>query len=318
MAYRFLLEVPENLYEQANVVINHAPNAGINDTHIGIAGEFDNPGITITISAHTLEITSRLREWYDDVKANQPDAGVVNYYFTDGRRMSVGDSDPLEVVAAIRRDQPWVERSIPKIGDHATRTGPAGTLAPARGSNVAASARTGVVNAPRVGNITIRATDEPTDHPSLHIDGVDMIHIEAMDLFRAEEAYGEVFGASLLDRADRDGKGGYEWYNADPPETSDVRTVPEPDFAFLQNGPLVIAIERMGRALPIPVLSNVPAPVKLLVTDESFQSIRAEALVRNWTIMDENTPGIHIFRDPFGYTWEIHAESFEKEVSIDA
>lgn len=320
MAYRFLLEVPQSLYEQANVVISHAPGAGINDTHRGIAGDFDNRGITITVSAHTLEVVSRLRDWYDDVQANIPNAEVVNYYFTDGTRVPVSAVDPAVIVAAIRRDQPWVDRSIPKIGEHETRTGPASALKPAMASVETHAARTGaaLINAPRVGNITIVATDEPTDHPTITIDGATMLRLPMIDLFRAEEAYAEVFGAELIDRADRDGHGGYIWYNASPGHEGDVRTVPEADFAFLQNGPLTIALERLGRAVPLDVHGNVPAPVKLMVADDSLEIIKAEALVRNWTVMDDTTAGIFVFRDPFGYTWEIHAESFEKEAISNA
>lgn len=320
MAYRFLLEVPQSLYEQANVVISHTPDAGINDTHDGIAGDFDNQGITITVSAHSLEVVSRLKEWYDDVQNTIADAGVVNYYFTDGTRVPVGDSDPAAVVAAIRRDQPWVDRSIPKIGDHQTRTGPASALQPARASADTRGSRTGaaLVNAPRVGNVTILATDEPTDHPTVTIEGATMLHLPVIELFRAEQAYAEVFGAQLVDRADRDGSGGYVWHNAEPGHRGDVRTVPEADYAILQNGPFTVALERMGRAIPLEVHGNVPAPVKLLVPDASLETIKAEALVRSWTVMDDKTPGIFVFRDPFGFTWEIHAESFEKEVLIDA
>lgn len=320
MAYRFLLEVPETLYEQANVVISSTPGAIINDTHDGIAGDFDNPGITITVSAHTLDIAWRLKDWYDDVQANIPDAAPVNYLFTSGSRVPVANADPAAVVAAIRRDQPWVDRSIPKIGEHRTHTGPADALKPAMASveTVALRSGTAMVNAPRVGNVSILATDEPTDHPSVTIDGATMLHLPMIDLFRAEQAYAEVFGAQLVDRADRDGEGGYVWHNAEPGQASDVRTVPEADFAFLQNGPLTLALERQGRAEPLDVHSNVPEPIKLLVPDASLDSIKAEALVRNWTVMDDRTQGIFVFRDPFGYTWEVHAESFEKEVLVDA
>lgn len=193
-------------------------------------------------------------------------------------------------------------------------------MKPAMASVESVANRTGaaLISAPRVGNVTILATDEPTDHPAITIDGATMLHLPMIDLFRAEQAYAEVFGAQLVDRADRDGRGGYVWHNAEPGQWSDVRTVPEADFAFLQNGPLTLALERMGRAEPLDVHSNVPAPVKLLVPDESLESIKAEALVRNWTVMDNKTPGIFVFRDPFGYTWEIHAESFEKDVLADA
>lgn len=318
MAYRFLLEVPEDLYSQANVVISHAPNCGITDTHDGIHGDFDSPGITLTLSAHTLDIVWRLKDWYDDVLENIPNPGPVNYLFTDGSRVPVAGTDPADVVAAIRRDQPWVERTIPKIGEHNTHTGPEGVLKQASASVATRASDTAVVNAHRVGNVTILATDEPTDHPTITIDGATMLHLPMIDLFRAEQAYAEVFGTRLVDRADRDGQGGYIWHNAEPGQWGDVRSVPEADFAFLQNGPLTLALERLGRAAPLNVHGNVPAPVKLLVPDENFETIKAEALVRNWTVMDDTTPGIFVFRDPFGFTWEIHAQSYEKDALSDA
>lgn len=318
MAYRFLLEVPDALYAQANVVISHAPNAGIVDLHEGIGGDFDAQGKTLTLSAHSLDIAWRLNEWYADVTANMPGAGPVNYVFTNGLRMHVAEHDPAEVVAAIRRDQPWVDRSIPKIGDHVTRMGPADALKPAMASVETRSYSTAVVNQPRVGKVTILATDEPTDHPTMTVDDATMLHVEMIDLFRAEAAYREVFGAVIVDRADRDGKGGYIWHGEDLSTDNDVRTMPEADFSFLQNGPLALALERVGRAAPLHVHGNVPAPVRLLVSDDSLESIKGEVLVRNWTIMDDTTPGVFAFRDPFGYTWAVHSESFEKDALSDA
>lgn len=318
MAYRFLLEVPEELYEQANVVVNHAPGAGINDTHDGIAGDFDNQGITMTLSAHSLDIAWRLKDWYADVQANIPNARPVNYLLTNGTRLSVADTDPSDVVAAIRRDQPWVERTIPKIGEHITHTAPAGTLKPAMASLETQAYGTAVVNAPRVGDISILATDEPTEHPTVTIEGATMLHLPMIDLFRAEQAYAEVLGLQLIDRADRDGEGGYLWHNAEPGHAGDVRETPEADYAILQNGPLTLALERLGRAAPLDTHTNVPTPVRLLVSDPSLDIIKAEVLVRNWTVMDESTPGIFVFRDPYGFTWEAHAESFEKDALPDA
>lgn len=313
MAYRFLLEVPDALYAQANVVISHTPDAGIVDVHEGVMGDFDTQGKTMTLSAHSLDIAWQLFDWYAEVQATTPGAGPVNYAFTNGTRMHVAEHDPADVVAAIRRDQPWVDRTIPKIGDHATRVGPADALKPAMASIETRALGTAVVNAPRVGNITILATDEPTEHPTMTVEGVTMLHLPMIDLFRAERAYAEVLGAELVDRADRDGSGGYLWHGVEHAHDSDVRTVPEADFAFLQNGPLVIALERMGRAAPLDVHSNVPNPVRLMVSDASFEIIKAETLVRNWTVMDDSTPGVFMFRDPYGYTWAVHSESFEKD-----
>lgn len=316
MAYRFLLEVPDALYAQANVVISHTPDAGIVDVHEGIGGDFDNEGKTLTLSAHSLDVVHRLSDWYTDVLFTTPNADMVNYALTNGTRLPVSGTDPGDVVAAIRRDQPWVERSIPKIGEHSTKTAPAGVLQPASG--VAVREALDTKNGPLLGNITILATDEPNDHPVITIDDVTMLHLPVIDLARPERAYGEIFGAAMVDRADRDGRGGWIWHGASYDIEQEAQFGTEPDFAFVQNGPLVIALERMGRAYPLDVFANPPAPIRLLVTDDSFTSIRGEVFARNWNVFDDATPGVFGFRDPFGYTWAIHSESSEKETVSNA
>ncbi|MCO5216326.1 MAG: hypothetical protein M9950_09260 [Thermomicrobiales bacterium] len=312
MAYRFLLEVPDALYAQANAVITAAPDADINDVHNGIAGHFDLGGKTITLSAHSLDIVTRLDAWMQDVRAHG-DQSTATYYLTDGRRLTVGETPVEDIVAAIRRDQPWVERFIPKIGDHATRTGPEGTVAAAVATAEARAAGVAVVNAPKIGNITILATDEPTNHPVIDIDDTKLLHLPVIDLARPERAYGEVFGAAVVSRADRDGRGGWKWLGVSYDTEQEAQFGSEPDYAFVQNGPLLLALERMGRAYPLDVFIKIPAPIRLLVTDESFDAIKANVLVRNWNVFDDSTQGVFGFRDPFGYTWSIHSESFEKD-----
>lgn len=316
MAYRFLLEVPEALYAQANVVISHTPDAGIVDVHDGIVGDFDNDGQTLTLSAQTLDVVSRIGEWYDQVVATTPGAGAVNFLLTNGRRMPVGTIDDAEVVNAIRHDQPWVERSIPKIGEHMTRTAPTGTLKPAVSSTDMKAAGLGTL--PSISNITILATDDPTDHQAITVDDVTMYHLEVIDLANPERTYGEIFGAALVDRADRTANGEYIWHGAGYDFEQEAQFGSEPDFAFLQNGPLVIALERMGRGLPLDVFANPPAPIRLLVDDASLAAIRGNVLTRSWNVFDDSVPGIFVFRDPMGYTWAIHGESAEKEAAANA
>jgi uncharacterized glyoxalase superfamily protein PhnB len=41
-------------------------------------------------------------------------------------------------------------------------------------------------------------------------------------------------------------------------------------------------------------------------------------MVRNWNVFDDSTGGVFGFRDPFGYTWAIHSESFEKGAPANA
>lgn len=306
MAYRFLLEVPDALYNQANMVITATDDADIVDVHEGIGGDFYAEGKTITMLAYSLEIVERLATWYADAGSTDVPVAVV---LTNGTKMVPGDMSSGDIVAAIRRDQPWVERSIPKIGDHATTTAPAAGFAPAT-----ATAESGVATAkgPRVAEVEILATDEPTDHPTVNIDDYVMLHLPVIDLARPERAYAEVFGARLVGQANRDGQGGWEWLDPHYDVEQEAQFGTEPDYAFLQNGSLSIALERVGRAYPLDVFANPPLPIRLLVSDSSYESIKAEALARNWNVFDVATPGVFGFRDPFGYTWAIHSESFEK------
>lgn len=313
MAYRFLLEVPDALYAQANVVISATPDADIVDVHEGIGGDFDNEGKTLTLVAYSLDIVRRLDEWVHEVQRVEGNTAPVQYLLTDGRKLTVFADSTEDIVAAIRRDQPWTERFIPKIGDHITRTGPNGTVLNPVATDEARAAGVAVVNAPKLGQITILATDEPKDHPTIDIQDVTMLHLPVVDLSRPERAYGEVFGAATIGRANRDGKGGWIWLGAGYDVEQEAQLGSEPDFAFVQNGPLTIALERMGRAYPLDVFRNPPAPIRLLVDDASFESIKAQVLVRNWNVFDATTPGVFGFRDPFGYTWGVHSESFEKE-----
>src|SRR5918998_1335625 len=51
----------------------------------------------------------------DALGASRPDLRIVLH---SGVRLDLEQLDRGAMVAAIRRDQPWVERSIPKVGEH--------------------------------------------------------------------------------------------------------------------------------------------------------------------------------------------------------
>lgn len=316
MAYRFLLEVPEALYAQANVVISHTPDAGIVDVHDGIVGDFDNDGQTLTLSAFSLDVVSRVEAWYDEVLVTTPNAGEVNFLLTSGKRLPVGSVEATQIVNAIRHDQAWVERSIPKIGEHTTKTAPRGTLEAAVAKPNTRSA--GSATLPSIADITILATDDPSDHKAITVDDVTMYHLEMIDLANPERIYGEIFGASLVDRADISARGEYIWHDASQDPDQEVEGAIEADFSFLQNGSFVVAMQRMGRSWPLDVFANPPAPIRLLVDDASLAAIRGNVLTRSWNVFDDSTPGIFVFRDPFGYTWAIHNVSTQKDSNSNA
>src|SRR5699024_6963544 len=72
MAYRFILEVPESLVGDANVVINTTGDAQahfVRDSH-GLG--FEDPYKDFPISAHSLRIIDAIYAWYADMGANDP------------------------------------------------------------------------------------------------------------------------------------------------------------------------------------------------------------------------------------------------------
>src|SRR5262245_27501351 len=108
MAYRFLLEVPESLGAEANVAVGAADDAQVVVVRDSHGRDFDEPYLDLTIAARTLRVIETLYDWFDQLGASRPDIGIVLH---SGERLSLEAHDRDTLVAAIRRDQPWVERS---------------------------------------------------------------------------------------------------------------------------------------------------------------------------------------------------------------
>src|SRR5699024_1208839 len=113
MAYRFILEVPEFLVGDANVVINTTGDAQTHFARDSHGLGFEDPYKDFSISAHSLRIIDAIYAWYADMDAAWPGSRInVMIALHSGERLSIGDIPKSQMVAAIRRDQPWVERSI--------------------------------------------------------------------------------------------------------------------------------------------------------------------------------------------------------------
>ncbi len=157
MAYRFLLEVPESLADDAGTAVGAAGDAQIvvrrSKSH---SLTYDDPYVDMTVAAHSLEVVPAVFAWFDRFRPSQPEIGIVLH---SGERLSLKDHSRASLAAAIRRDQPWVERTAPKIGDHEEDYGSTGTVAAVRSSRSAAAlleSPTELVEAPAKG-VTIRA-----------------------------------------------------------------------------------------------------------------------------------------------------------------
>ena len=72
MAYRFLLEVPETLVGDANIVVNHVPDAEVilaRDSH-GLG--YEDPYKDLSVAAHSLRVLDAIYAWYEDMGATSP------------------------------------------------------------------------------------------------------------------------------------------------------------------------------------------------------------------------------------------------------
>lgn len=314
MAYRFILEVPESLVGDANVVINTTGDAQahfVRDSH-GLG--FDDPYKDFPVAAHSLRIIDALYAWYADMGANNPASRLnVRIVLHSGERLGIGDVPKSQMIAAIRRDQPWVDRSIPKIGEHETRT-TGGTeiiesavVPDTSGRDEVAVAAT--LERPIVGDwvkpTTILAGDEEIARMGITVAGVPQVLVKVYDLAKPQRVYGELFGLEIIGRGNRLPDGGWEFLPARYDMEQEAQWGDEPDFAFLQNGPLSVAVQRMGRGLPLDVYSELLKPIRVVVDMPSLRRIRALVLMRSYNVLDDSRDDVFIFRDPFAYTWAV-------------
>lgn len=311
MAYRFLLEVPESLVEDANVVVSHVGDAQVILAHASHGVGFDEPYQDLTIAAHSLRAIQAIYKWKADIDRNAPlSRNRVRIALHSGERLTVGETDYGQMVAAIRRDQPWVERSIPKIGEHQTRTGPTrlheepeSTPLP-RETQVAIDDYAPAAKPPHLADVRILATDDASTHPTLIVDGIPFIELGFSDLARPEHVYGEMFGLQIVGRGNRAANGGWEFIEPGYDIEQEAQFGTEPQYAFLQNGPLALALKRLGRGYPLDHYTKIPEPIHLLMDMESLGRVKALVLLRSWDVRDPRPDGL-IFRDPFGYTWAL-------------
>lgn len=307
MAYRFLLEVPEMLAEDANVVVNAVDDAQVvlaRDSH-GLG--FDDPYQDLTVAAHSLRVIEAVYAWYADLGAHTPESRInLRIVLHSGERLSVHDLSRAEMIAAIRRDQPWVERSIPKIGEHDTKvTGGTEIIESAvvvdEPDQIAIDG--GAAVAVRIPTITILAADEAKAKAGITVGGVPQVLLHVYDLAAPERVYGELFGLELVGRGVRKPGGGWTFLPPAYDDEQEAQWGVEPDVAFLQNGPLSVAVQREGRGYPLDY-ANVPDPIRLTVDEASLNRVRGLVLMRSYNVIDSR-PDAFVFRDPFGYTWSL-------------
>ncbi len=290
MAYRFMLETPMADASEAEIALTKTPNVQIVMNRTSFADGFDRPRAALTLSAPDLTVIHTLYQWLETTKP-RPN---VRFVFYSGRRVDLDDFDEGSLIAAIRRDQPWVEHSIPKIGDHV----PQPWIGPE------ASRGTAAMNAAIAGDreTFMEESVVVVEEPRVVIESVNYLAINVPDLPRAEAFYHDLFGMDVVARTKSEEGGGYRLLPADYNPVDAVLSGEVADDSFLRSGALLIALHRVGRGSRIE--RTMIDRVSIRVDAETFNRLRGQMLMRNY----ENLGGGHTyfaFRDPYGVPWEV-------------
>ncbi|MGI9254245.1 MAG: VOC family protein [Thermomicrobiales bacterium] len=299
MAYRFLLETPEGLAPEASLAVNGTPDAQVilvRDSH-GLG--FEDGYVDQTIAAHSLRVIDSLYDWFDTLGASRSDIRLVLH---SGERVSLEGVDRGAMVAAIRQDQPWVERTLPKVGEHAEQyfETPATTPGDPLGIRIDGAGS----NAPDVP--LGLATAAPDLVRRVRLGRVNHIAVLVNDLAKAETFYQQFLDMDMIGRFRRGGLGGLELVEEGYDWTAAIHAGTPADVTFVNNGAITLALINAGRGMR---LDRGPIDhISISVDGGTFDSLRGEALVRP-LIVNNNTDASFRFVYPFGIGWEITREA---------
>ncbi len=299
MAYRFLLEAPESLASEASLAVDGTPDAQVvlvrNSHGLGI----DDESVDLTVAAHSLQVIDWLYDWFDVLGASRPDIRLVLH---SGDRLSLEEVDRGAMVAAIRRDQPWVERSIPHVGDHEEPFNPE----PVGGAPEVNAIDGAGGNAPDrlVADYLVTGNEVaiPEMTQRVHLRAVNHIAIWVNEPAKAERFYGDYLNMEITGRARRGDGGALELLEPDFDWTDAIRDGVQPDITYLSNGAVSLLLMNAGRGARLE--RGLLDHISVAVDGSTFAMLKGEALVRSLVLLGTSESGFR-FRDPFGLTWEI-------------
>jgi hypothetical protein len=295
MAYRFLLEVPAQRAEEAAVIVTATGDAQVLVNRPAHGLGFDEPYANLTVAAHSLEVIQPIHAWAAEIGATRPDSRFhVGIVLHTGERIGLHETSVPDVVAAIRRDQPWVERFTPKIGEHEFDT-PRPRVT-ATGAMVAVAEPTT--------DATILAANLIEAEEELTVRGTTYAVIQLNDLPVAERVYHDLFGLEIRQRMRQDDDGAWQEQGTGYEHDTAAQEGTESDIAFLTNGALNVALMRAGRAARLDY-NEVRGEISIRVNPETAARIKALVLMRNYTMLTSAGRAFG-FRDPFGVVWNIH------------
>ncbi len=301
MAYRFLLEVPESLASDANLAVASAGDAQVLVDRNSHGLGFDDPYNNLTVAAHTLRVVDSLYGWASEIGATRPDTRFkVGIVLHSGQRIGLHEIDRPGMIASIRRDQPWVERSVPKIGEHETAY-----HRPSIGGQP--GNQEGAIQRIEAGDGNILAVDLIEAEDELIVNGRTFAVVQVNNLPIAERFYKEMFGLTIQQRMRQDGDGVWEELAPDYDHMTALRENAEADVMFMVNAPLHLALVRAGRSARLDY-AEIHNAIEITTTTDEANRIKALVLMRGYTLLGSAGPTFS-FRDPFGVVWNVRPAS---------
>lgn len=298
MAYRFLLEVPERLADDASLVVDQAGDAQVVVERPSHGLGVDAPYLDLTTAAHSLRVIELLGKWYSGLAEPRPNVGIVLH---GGERYSLGEMSSKRIVALIRHDQPWVERSIPHVGDHEPKVAPSGF------STGAGAPAVEVVDVQQsTGGVELVEEFVPTGEEAtargLQAQAINYVLVQVNDLRKAERFYQGFFNMQLLGRLRRGSDGTLVPLPADYTWERALQSGELADVSFFKSGPLTLAVQNVGMGV---LLGKGPVDlVSVGVDARTFTRLKGEVLMYPLTILRSGVASF-VFRDPLGVNWEI-------------
>ncbi len=303
MAYRFLLETPERLSDAASIAAEQVGDAQVLVIRPSHGLGVDDPYVDLTVAAHSLRVIDSLYDWYASLETPRPNVRIVLH---GGERHPLEAVERARMVALIRRDQPWVERSIPHVGDHEPSqelagfsVGPGAPLATQEHDGEGRGVGTVVADRLAFGEAGLATAES---EQGLQFRAINYLLVQVNDLQKAEDFYQEFLAMTLLGRVRRgpDARMAplpkeYSWERA-------MQSGELADISFLSNGPLVLAVQRMG--LGVILNQGVLEMVSLGVDSHTFARLKGAVLMRSLTVLRTDAASF-VFRDPMNVNWEI-------------
>lgn len=298
MAYRFLLETPERLADSASLVVEQTGDAQVVVVRPSHGLGVDSPYVDLTVASHSLRVIEQISDWHAALPEPRPAMGIVLH---GGERYALGDVNAKRIVALIRHDQPWVERSIPHVGDHEPKVAPAGFATGAGAPAVEVGSVQENLGGLAVAE-AVALVEDAAPARGLQAQAINYVLVQVNDLPKAERFYRDFFAMTLQGRMRRSSDGGLTPLPADYSWERAMQTGELADVTFFRSGPLTLAVQNVGMGV---LLGKGPVElVSVAVDARTFTRLKSEVLMYPLTVLRSGVASF-VFRDPCGVNWEI-------------